>query len=46
MISFDKNLPCSCGGIISKLSWKQHIIFNLFFIVLSVIGIRFQKRMN
>ncbi len=46
MISFDKNLPCSCGGIISKLSWKQHIAFNLFFIVLSVIGIKFQREMN
>ena len=21
-------LPCSCGGIISMLNWKQHLIFN------------------
>ncbi|NCD68582.1 MauE/DoxX family redox-associated membrane protein [Mucilaginibacter agri] len=31
------HLPCSCGGVISKLSWKQHLIFNLFFIVISII---------
>src|SRR6185436_17322557 len=24
MVLFHRNLPCSCGGIISKLSWKQH----------------------
>lgn len=46
MISFDKNLPCSCGGVISKLSWKQHIVFNLFFIILSIIGIKLQRKMN
>jgi len=22
-------LPCSCGGIISNLSWTQHLFFNL-----------------
>lgn len=46
MTGFDKNLPCSCGGVISTLSWKQHILFNLFFIVLSVIGIKLQREMN
>jgi hypothetical protein len=46
MVSFDKNLPCSCGGIISKLSWKQHILFNLFFIMLSITGIKVQRKMN
>ena len=39
MLSFSKNLPCSCGGIIAKLSWKQHIIFNGFFIVIAETGI-------
>ena len=28
------NAPCSCGGFISKMSWKTHLYFNilLFFI--------------
>ena len=28
------NAPCSCGGFISKMSWKSHLYFNmlLFFI--------------
>ena len=28
-------VPCSCGGIISKLSWEGHFIFNMVFIVLA-----------
>jgi len=29
------NAPCSCGGFISKLSWKNHLYFNMLFIVLN-----------
>lgn len=36
------NLPCSCGGAIQELSWKQHIAFNIFFVVLGIAGIYFQ----
>jgi len=32
-------LPCSCGGIISKMSWKQHLIFNAAFIIIGLAGI-------
>ncbi len=38
------HLPCSCGGIIQQLSWKQHLLFNLFFIVLTVIGIVLERK--
>src|SRR5687768_8901096 len=24
-------IPCSCGGVIEKLSWPMHIVFNSFF---------------
>ena len=24
-------VPCSCGGVIKNLTWKQHLVFNLFF---------------
>ena len=39
MIAFTPNLPCSCGGVVQFLTWPQHIVFNLFFIFLSVAGI-------
>jgi hypothetical protein len=32
-------MPCSCGGIIQQLSWKQHIIFNSLFILLNVFAL-------
>ncbi len=31
-------LPCSCGGIISNLSWTQHLYLNLFFLLLACTG--------
>lgn len=40
MIISGSELPCSCGGIISKLSWQQHLWFNSVFIVLAGIGIK------
>ncbi|MFT4155160.1 MauE/DoxX family redox-associated membrane protein [Parafilimonas sp.] len=43
MVIFKTDLPCSCGGIIAGLSWKQHVLFNLFFIALSGVGIKQQR---
>jgi len=39
MIIFLPDLPCNCGGVIKSLTWKQHIFFNLFFLLLSLSGI-------
>lgn len=44
MVATQKNLPCSCGGVIQKMSWQQHIAFNLFFILLCALGIRLQRK--
>jgi drug/metabolite transporter (DMT)-like permease len=46
MVFIDPDLPCSCGGVIQQLSWKQHIVFNLFFIGLGITGIYFQRNRN
>ena len=34
------HLPCSCGGVISTMSWKQHVVFNVVLIVFTITGIR------
>jgi hypothetical protein len=34
--TYPHNLPCVCGGVISLMSWNQHLIFNYFFIVITV----------
>lgn len=33
---YPHNLPCVCGGVISLMSWTQHLIFNYFFIALTI----------
>ena len=40
MISFARHLPCSCGGVISLMTWPQHLIFNIFFTALASIALR------
>ncbi|MES1160691.1 MAG: MauE/DoxX family redox-associated membrane protein [Bacteroidota bacterium] len=44
LLHFFAYVPCSCGGVISKLTWRQHLVFNLFFVALSVTGIILQRR--
>ncbi len=39
MINFSPFVPCSCGGILEKMSWNQHLIFNIAFVMLGFLGI-------
>ncbi len=34
MLHFSPFVPCSCGGILDELSWNEHLIFNLVFVIL------------
>nr|WP_295865467.1 MauE/DoxX family redox-associated membrane protein [uncultured Chitinophaga sp.] len=34
-----RNVPCSCGGVISTLTWKEHLLFNLFFLLLGILAL-------
>lgn len=38
MLLFAPELPCSCGGVLQQLTWQQHLLFNIFFTVLSITG--------
>jgi len=38
MLGAWQELPCGCGSVISGMSWMQHLIFNLFFLFVSIIG--------
>lgn len=44
MLLSGTHLPCSCGGVISGLSWKEHLLFNLFFMALNITGIVLEKK--
>jgi len=41
ILNFSPHIPCSCGGIIDKLSWSQHMFFDMLFIALAFIGFLF-----
>lgn len=43
MIYFTPHLPCSCGGVLAQLTWRQHLVFNSAFIALGIIGIFLNK---
>lgn len=43
MLLTASDLPCSCGGIISGFSWKQHIAFNLLLAGISLWGFLRQR---
>jgi uncharacterized membrane protein YphA (DoxX/SURF4 family) len=32
-------VPCSCGGVLEKLSWNDHVIFNGVYILLALIAL-------
>ncbi|WP_157417952.1 MauE/DoxX family redox-associated membrane protein [Aequorivita capsosiphonis] len=39
ILNFSDFIPCSCGGVLENLSWSQHLIFNIVFIILAAIAI-------
>lgn len=41
ILNYTSFVPCSCGGVLEKLDWKSHMIFNLVFVFLGVLGIIF-----
>ena len=34
--AYANNLPCVCGGVISLLSWTQHLLLNIFFTLITI----------
>lgn len=41
ILHYSEFVPCSCGGILEKMTWNQHLIFNLFFCLISALAIIF-----
>jgi hypothetical protein len=34
MLTSSSSLPCTCGGILEKMGWTQHLFFNLTLVLL------------
>lgn len=39
-------VPCSCGGVIENFTWWQHFFFNVLFLVISLVGIFLERRID
>jgi uncharacterized membrane protein YphA (DoxX/SURF4 family) len=39
ILNYTEKIPCSCGGLLQKLGWAEHMVFNIVFVVLAIIGI-------
>jgi len=39
MVMFSGYIPCSCGGVLQKMSWNQHLVFNIIFVLIAMTGI-------
>lgn len=46
ILHFSYFIPCSCGGILEKLGWKEHLIFNLAFLFLAIFAILLRSMNN
>jgi uncharacterized membrane protein YphA (DoxX/SURF4 family) len=38
LVTLAEKVPCSCGGVISRMTWKQHLYFNICFVLLALLG--------
>src|SRR5690554_5689887 len=43
ILNFSDFILCSCGGVLEKLGWGEHLIFNIVFVVLASLAILFTK---
>lgn len=35
ILNLAERIPCNCGGILGKLQWHEHLVFNIFFVLLA-----------
>ena len=38
LFGYYDRVPCSCGGVLKSLGWHTHLWFNLFFLLISLLG--------
>lgn len=46
ILNFSSFTPCSCGGVLEKMSWTAHLVFNIVFVLLSVTAILLESKTN
>lgn len=46
ILNFSSFIPCSCGGILEKMGWTEHLIFNSCFIILALGALLLIQKIN
>lgn len=46
ILNYSSYIPCSCGGILEKLGWTEHLAFNILFTTLAVSSLIQLNRQN
>jgi uncharacterized membrane protein YphA (DoxX/SURF4 family) len=39
ILNYSAFIPCSCGGVLEKMTWDQHLLFNIAFIILAALAV-------
>lgn len=39
ILNYSLYVPCSCGGILERMGWKEHLVFNIIFSIIGIIAI-------
>ncbi|MGH1517095.1 MauE/DoxX family redox-associated membrane protein [Chryseobacterium sp. JK1] len=39
ILNYSDFIPCSCGGILEKMSWSEHLLFNIMCILISLTAV-------
>lgn len=46
ILHYSSFVPCSCGGILEKMSWNTHLLFNILFVFFAVLAIILNEQPN
>ncbi len=46
ILNYSDFVPCSCGGILEKLGWTEHLIFNIICVISGIIGILIDRHLK
>ncbi|HEX8014621.1 MAG TPA: MauE/DoxX family redox-associated membrane protein [Flavobacterium sp.] len=46
ILHYSSFVPCSCGGILEKMTWNVHLVFNSVFVLLAALAIVWHAKKN
>ncbi|MBV8326698.1 MauE/DoxX family redox-associated membrane protein [Chryseobacterium sp.] len=49
ILHYSESIPCSCGGILEKMDWNEHLIFNMgcvLLVIIALICIQYNQQKN